>query len=269
MAPQPPPPTDDPVVSRSYALHYLIAVVLLIGSLFWALEDEFWGQRPWKAYQAEFQSRYLTFLKSDLDKSRQSEEDLKASPDYQRLKQSWEEANQAAKPRVAELNAQIHEVSRKLGVVQAVFTDARAYVGADTYELETTVDTAARDRKLRALAEYKKKKQFTVDLPEYKGRQLNFEELEAAYNDLKDEKGRLGGELGELLKPVSEARAKLDAFVADQIATLTPEQIAGLEKKMGGWDPQIRQINVNAANIVDRCESCHMGVREPVKLTLA
>ncbi len=269
MPPQAPPPQDDPVVSRSYALHYLIASVLLIGSLFWALEDEFWGQRPWKAYQAEFQARYLLFLDSDSAKSRQSLEDVEKSADYQRLKQAWEEANQAAKPRIEELNKQLHEANRKLGMVQAVFTDARALVGADTYDIETTTGKDAHDRKLRALEAYKKKKQFTVDLAEYKGKQLNYEELEAAYNALKDEKGRLGGELGEMLKPVGEARAKLDAFITDQMATLTPEQIAGLKRKMGGWDPQIRQINVNAANIVDRCESCHMGVREPVKLTLA
>ena len=29
------------------------------------------------------------------------------------------------------------------------------------------------------------------------------------------------------------------------------------------------QINVADANIVDRCESCHMGIREPLKLTAA
>ena len=29
------------------------------------------------------------------------------------------------------------------------------------------------------------------------------------------------------------------------------------------------QINVADANIVDRCESCHMGIREPLKLTPA
>ena len=34
-------------------------------------------------------------------------------------------------------------------------------------------------------------------------------------------------------------------------------------------DPAILQINVAEANIVDRCESCHMGIREPVKLTAA
>ena len=43
---------------------------------------------------------------------------------------------------------------------------------------------------------------------------------------------------------------------------LTPEQIDGLKKKTDEWDPQIVQINVAEANIVDRCESCHMGIRE-------
>ena len=49
---------DDPIVSRSYALHYLIAIVLLVGTLFWALWDEAFGQRPWKEYQKEFATRY-------------------------------------------------------------------------------------------------------------------------------------------------------------------------------------------------------------------
>ncbi len=142
-------------------------------------------------------------------------------------------------------------------------------MGADTYDIETTTSKSSHDSKLRDLEAYKRKAQFTVDLPQYKDKQLTYDDLEAAYNNLKDEKGRLGGELGEVLKPVGEARLKLDDFIADQIATLTPEQIAGLQKKMGDWDPQIRQINVNSANIVDRCESCHMGGREPVKLTLA
>ena len=39
---------------------------------------------------------------------------------------------------------------------------------------------------------------------------------------------------------------------------LTPAQIDGLKKKTEEWDPKIVQINVADANIVDRCESCHM-----------
>ena len=50
---------------------------------------------------------------------------------------------------------------------------------------------------------------------------------------------------------------------------LTPVQIRGLQDKTEALDPAILQINVAEANIVDRCESCHMGIREPVKLTAA
>ena len=40
-----------------------------------------------------------------------------------------------------------------------------------------------------------------------------------------------------------------------------------MQDKTESWDPEIVQINVPEANIVDRCESCHMGIREPAKLT--
>ena len=53
------------------------------------------------------------------------------------------------------------------------------------------------------------------------------------------------------------------------LVDLTPSQIEGLQKKTSEWDPTIQQINVADANIVDRCESCHMGIREPLKLTAA
>jgi cytochrome c1 len=51
------------------------------------------------------------------------------------------------------------------------------------------------------------------------------------------------------------------------MVALTPGQIDGLKKKTSGWDPTIVQINVAEANIVDRCESCHMGAREPLRIT--
>ena len=50
---------------------------------------------------------------------------------------------------------------------------------------------------------------------------------------------------------------------------LTPTQIAGLERKTEELNPAIVQVNVAEANIVDRCESCHIGIREPLKLTAA
>ena len=65
---------NDPVVSKSLAPHYVVAIVVLMATLFWALWDEDFGQRPWKAFQHEWKSRYAAFLKSARSESRDSAE---------------------------------------------------------------------------------------------------------------------------------------------------------------------------------------------------
>ena len=60
--PDKPIPEQDPITSKSYAAHYVIATILLMLTLFWALWDEAWGQRPWKAFQETFKTRYSAFL---------------------------------------------------------------------------------------------------------------------------------------------------------------------------------------------------------------
>jgi cytochrome c2 len=103
--------------------------------------------------------------------------------------------------------------------------------------------------------------------------------LEETYNDLKNERTQLSAELGELIKPVNEKKELMDSYVTDHMVSLTPSQLSGLQNKVEAWSPKIQQINVNqhaanleredSAQIVDRCESCHMSIREPVKLTAA
>ena len=61
----------------------------------------------------------------------------------------------------------------------------------------------------------------------------------------------------------------MDEYISDHMVDLTPQQIQGLKKRATDWDPAIVQINVADANIVDRCESCHMNTREPLKVTSA
>ena len=55
--PEKPIPEDDPIVSTSFAPHYLVAVLILVATLFWALWDEDSGQRPWKNFQREWKVR--------------------------------------------------------------------------------------------------------------------------------------------------------------------------------------------------------------------
>jgi cytochrome c551/c552 len=266
--PEKPIPENDPIVSKSLAPHYLIAMVILMATLFWALWDEDFGQRPWKTFQHEWKDRYSTYLKTARSVSGDSQKDVETSPDYQKLKEDYETTSKNAAPRIKEINEKLRDLSAQILAVQNVFTDRRAYVNASTYSIETETSSSSKQSKLKDLASYKQEKT-AVTFPDGKKQDFDFEHLEETYNDLKNERTQLSAELGELIKPVNEKKEKLDAYVTDHMVTLTPTQMDGLKDKTAAWVPKIMQINVPAANIVDRCESCHMGIREPVKLTAA
>jgi len=261
-------PDDDPIVSKSLAPHYVIAVMVLMATLFWALWDEDFGQRPWKSFQQEWKNRYSSFLKTARSQSNASQKDVENAAEYQAVKLSYEQANQGAAPRIKEINEKLRDVGAKILAVQNVFTDRRAYVNASTYDIETETNNSAKQRKQRNLDQYKQEVT-TVEYPDGSKQKYNFPQLEETYNELRNERTVLSAELGELIKPVNEQKEKLDAYISEHMVNLTPTQLNGLLDKTEAWDPKIVQINVPEANIVDRCESCHMGVREPVKLTAA
>src|SRR5712692_7606140 len=144
-------------------------MVILMATLFWALWDEDFGQRPWKAFQHEWKDRYSTFLKTARSQSRDSQKDVESSADYQKLKQDFENASQDAAPRIKEINEKLRDLSAQILAVQNTFTDRRAYVGASTYDIETETSPSAKRRKQRNLDEYKKES-ITVAMPDGKKR---------------------------------------------------------------------------------------------------
>ncbi len=266
--PDKPVPEQDPITGKSYAAHYLIATILLIATLFWALWDEAWGQRPWKAFQEQFKDRYVAFLNTARSKSATSQKDVEQNPDYAKLKDDYQKAYEGSKSQGEEARKKLDDASARLLAVQSVFTDKRAYVNALTYELETSTDASSKASKQTEIDKYKAKPA-TVEFPDGSKKEFNFKQLEETYNGIRDERTKLSLELGDVLKPVTAAKAKMDEYVTDHMVDLTPAQIDGLKKKTADWDPKIVQINVADANIVDRCESCHMGSREPLKITPA
>ena len=158
------------------------------------------------------------------------------------------------------------EVTARLLAVQSVFTDRRAYVNALSYEIETSASASSKASKQKELEEYKKETA-TVAFPDGTKKSFNFEDLERAYNQIRDERTKKSLDLGDVLKPVTAAKAKMDEYISDHMIDLTPQQIDGLKRRATEWVPAIVQINVADANIVDRCESCHMNAREPLKIT--
>ncbi len=275
--PEKPIPEDDPVVSKSLAPHYVVAMLVLMATLFWALWDEDFGQRPWKAFQNEWKTRYSAFLKNANSQSDTSEKQVEGNPEYQALKQTYEKTSQDAAPRIKEINEKLRTVGAQILAVQSAFTDRRAYVNASTYAIETETSASSKESKKKDLDAYKEKSS-TVEMPDGKMQTFkNFGELEKTYNDLKNERTQLGAELADLIKPINEKKAAMDSYLTDHMVNLTPSQLTNLQNGVEAWTPKIRQINVNehnpsleredSSNIVDRCESCHMGIREPVKLT--
>ncbi|MGI9102393.1 MAG: c-type cytochrome [Terriglobales bacterium] len=261
-------PEQDPVTSKSYAPHYAIAIVVLIATLLWAMWDEAYGQRPWKRFQRNFQERYTAFLKQARSQSAQDEKDLENNSEYRQLDDDYQNILKQNDPQMKDINARLAQKSAEIMAVQGVFTDKRAYANALTYDIETTPSQSAKDSKQKDLDKYKAQ-QFEVTYPDGRREKYNFQQLEEKYNELKNEKGDLSTRLGDLLKPVNEAKLKRDTWMKEHTVNLSPEALRGLQNKMASWDPQIVQINVADANVVDRCESCHMGTREPVILTTA
>jgi hypothetical protein len=268
MVPEKPIPEQDPITSKSYAAHYVIATIILIATLFWALWDEAWGQRPWKAFQEQWKTRYSAFLNTARSTSQKSEKQIESDSDYATLNAAWKKASQDSAPQAAEIRKKLDDASSRLLAVQSVFTDRRAYVNALTYELETSDSASAKASKQREIDKYKAQ-QATVEFPDGSKKRFNFQQLEETHNEIRDERTKLSLDLGDVLKPVTDARAKMDEYVTDHLVDLTAPQIDGLKKRAAEWDPTIVQVNVAEANIVDRCESCHMNSREPVKVTAA
>src|ERR1700726_2005822 len=243
-------------------------MVVLMATLFWALWDEAWTQRPWKALQEQWRDRYSAFLNTARSKSTTSETDVEKNPDYIALKQAYDKTYQDTKAQGEEARKKLDDASARLLAVQSVFTDRRAYVNALTYELETSSSASAKASKQKDIDCYKAE-QATVEFPDGTRKKYTFPQLEETYNEIRDERTKISLELGDVVKPVTAAKAKMDEYISDHMVDLTPQQIDGLKKRATEWDPAIVQINVADANIVDRCESCHMNAREPLKVTPA
>jgi cytochrome c551/c552 len=277
-------PDDDPITSKSYALPYLIASVVLIGTLLWALWDENYAQRPWKTYQKEFAERYSAFLKTAVSSSSKDQKQIENSSEYKQLDDAYKSAAAAADAQVRDIKGKASETDAHLAAVQAQFTDAKAHLGADTYSVETgtfdqdngRVEEKEHQDKLAKLNQQKQVKQYEVDYPSEKGNKYSYNELEELYNKLRLDKADWVAKLALAMKPQNEAKAKRDQYVTDHLTSLSAEQIKGIRDKYDEWYPQIRQVNVldttgpiPGSIVVDRCESCHMGTREPLTLTAA
>ncbi|HAF24657.1 MAG TPA: hypothetical protein DCK93_17425 [Blastocatellia bacterium] len=269
---EPEVPLNDPIVSRSTSGIMLICALLLTASLAWSLYDEAFGQRPWKGIQQQFVSRYTRYLKSIRPQAGKTEAEVKESSEYQTLDAEAQAALEKVKPDISDIDHKVGQIQRQLDAVTDPFQNQRGRLTVINYNVEIA-SGSAKD-KYRKQAAQKRAELVEVDLPAADGsgktatQKMNFDQLEKFYNDLRDEKAQLLGQKAELLKEPTELQKKRDDYLKQHLTGLGPTQIDGLIRKMEKFDYSIlpHQISVNQYNIVDRCEVCHVGIREPLDL---
>jgi cytochrome c2 len=263
----------DPVVTSSLSKPLFISAALLVLSLGWGLYDEVYGTRPWKGYQARFEKVYSRFLRTRLPQEASSEAQIKASPDYMQLDRQAQAAEKAVMPQVAEIDRKVNQelVPRSLAL-NGPFQEVRGHVGALTYQIEISKSESSKNS-MRAEIEELKKEVHTVTLPTADGSTeklpMDFATMDKKLQDWKAEKSALLQKRVDLLKPATELRAKQKQYLDDHIADVSADTLNGLRNKMATFDVSMQQIHIKDVDLVDRCETCHLGTREPVTLTAA
>ncbi|MBF8305351.1 MAG: hypothetical protein HW398_539, partial [Acidobacteria bacterium] len=268
----------DPVVGQSLSFPLLISALLLVVTLLWSLFDETFWQRPWKGYQEQFVGLYTAFLKSKaIPEQTAREQEIRNSADYQRLQGELDAAEQAAGTQVADIDRQSRLLAAQILILNRVFAEARGEVQALTYNLETASSDGAK-ASFREDIEEARREPREADLPSGEGNGAveretfeSYEELETKLNELKAKKAELEGQRVRLTDPSREARLRRDAYLRDQLGGLTSEQLNGLVRRMETFrvDINSRQIHVADVDLVDRCEACHLAVREPLTIAAA
>ena len=147
----------------------------------------------------------------------------------------------------------------------------RSEIDALRYQIEVSDDDAEKDE-IREEIEEIRARIVEVDLPLADGsgdveeREMRFEELEQEFLSMQQRRVDLQAERLELLERANELRAERDGLMADRLPGLGATQIDGLLANMANFEIGIKQIHLLDIDLVDRCESCHLGIREPVEI---
>jgi hypothetical protein len=263
----------DPIVSRSTSAILLVCTLLLMFSVGWSLYDEGFAMRPWQGMQRQFVARYTAYLKSIRKDAGKSETEIKETPEYQKLDADAKTAEEQTRERRKEIDAEVKKIQAKLDAVIEPFQNQRGKIVVITYTLEVSPKGSFWERRYKKQLEDKKKERVSVYLPEDSGKttrkEMDFAELEHTFNDLREHKARFLGEKAELLKAPTELAKLRDDYLKNHVAMLPQKSIDDLiRRNENSFDYTIlgHQINVNEFAIVDRCEVCHLGTREPLTI---
>lgn len=259
----------DPVVHSSLSRPLFIWSCLLVLSLAWGLYDEMYGIRPWKSYQAKFEKAYARYLKQAMMPEAQLERQIKAMPEYQKLDAEMQAAEKQAMPEATRVDAEVNQkLVPQILALNDPFQEVRSHIGSLTYEIEVSKSESHKNS-LRKQIEELKAETRKVQLPGEDAKEMKFADMDAKLQDLKRRKAEDLQRRVDVMKTATDLRAARDKFLSDRIADASTATLTSVQNSLDKFDIKIRQIHIKDIDLVDRCESCHLGTREPVQLTAA
>ncbi len=269
-----PHPGKDPIVYGSLSLPLTVASILLALSCVWAMYDEFIAKRPWKSYQHTFVEQYKTHLEDVKADVVEFEAGLTKNPEIEAVIEAIATKQESLKGPFAEIDERMFTVlNPRVTKLTKAMQVVRSEVMALTYRLEH-----AEGSKREGLeAELKEVKERDVvveglismdDGGAVETKTFNFYSLSNALDEAKEAKAALIQERAALDVPVRALQSKLAELESKVRPGLSSAQVAGLINKMDRFKVEIKQIFVpGSLELVERCESCHLGNREPLELT--
>jgi len=265
-------PDPDPLATKSYSVHLLVSTLILMLTLVWAIYDEVEIMRPYKDYQARFRGYYTGFLMRNVKPAQQAKEEaIRNKSEYQALDAKVTEAEAAAANRVREIDIESSGVVRRMTDARGAFQVLRSEMDAIRYLVEISHDDGEKND-LRADIEEIRKRVVTAKLTKADGSreveelEMTFDQLEAEFLGMQAKRTELQTERIAVLASAGDVRQERDALMSDQLVGLSATQIDGLITKMRNFPINIKQIHLRDIDLVDRCESCHVGIREPVAI---
>ncbi len=259
----------DPVVHSSLSKPLFIWSALLVLSLVWGLYDEMYGIRPWKGYEARFEKLYGRYLKQAKLPEGELERQIKSAPEYQRLTREMNAAAAEAAPAAKAIDEKVNAIVPQILALNDPFQEVRSHIGSLTYQIEVTKSESGKDS-LRKQIEELKQETRKIKLPGWTdAKPMKFDDMNVLLLQMKAQKADLLQQRVEIMKKTTDLSKQRDEYLSDRIPGASTETLTSVQNSLDKFDIQIRQIHIKDVDLVDRCESCHLGTREPVQLTAA
>lgn len=261
--PQVPP---DPVRTQSMSGAIAISTLLLLVTTAWAIWDEGVHKRPYLRYQGEWIERFGALLDKRRPEVASREQEVQESPEVQGMTAKVQAASAEAAPKIAALNGELNAIRHRLDAMDFQFRDRKGRSDQLTNRIENAHSESAKNDLRKELAGYRAQK-FTVEFKDGSKQEYNADQLINEYLGLKTRQGLLQADLGKLNGPVQDLRKAKDEYVSKLMRGASTSKIDSMQNELANFKKEIKQIHVpEMRDLVDRCESCHLGIRSPMTI---